>query len=123
MGLPSYKDPDVWQASFAFCRRANKLTAEFAADERFGLIDRIRRACVSAPSNFAEGYNRGATRDYVRFLCRAKASTAEIETRLMLARELRFAPGNDIDRFLDDFQRIRCMLATMIRTLVATETE
>lgn len=61
------------------------LTNEFPQDERFGLVQQIRRAAVSIPSNIAEGYGRKHRREYVNHLSIANGSRCEVETQLVIA--------------------------------------
>ncbi|MFZ5663141.1 MAG: four helix bundle protein [Pseudomonadota bacterium] len=74
------------------------LTQRFPPEERFGLCHRIRRAAVSVPSCVAEGYARGSTRDYLRFIHMAMGSLAELETQLEIGRRLGFAAQEDLQR-------------------------
>lgn len=115
--LKTYKELVVWQKSMRLCKRLYEMTHSFPADERFGLTAQIRRAAVSFPSNIAEGYGRGTTRDYVRFLWMASGSTAEIETQLLLSRELGFLPAEHASEALESLAEVERMLSALIRSL------
>ncbi|MEX0912923.1 MAG: four helix bundle protein [Candidatus Paceibacterota bacterium] len=65
-----------------------KLTEKLPADERFSLVDQMRRSAVSIPSNIAEGSKRGTRKDYAQFLRTANGSSAELETQLLLIKNL-----------------------------------
>jgi four helix bundle protein len=119
--LRNFRELDVWRRAFEFCRRIYAATAQFPMDERFGLTSQLRRAAVSVASNIAEGYNRGSTSDYVRFLNMARGSTAEIQTQLLLAQALGFSEHALIEPMLDDIAAIERMLAAMIRSLRTRE--
>lgn len=84
----SYKDLIAWQKAMSFVREIYRSTAEFPRDEIFGLTAQIRRAAVSIPSNIAEGKGRYSTRDLLHFLMQARGSVNEIETQLLIAKDL-----------------------------------
>lgn len=48
----------------------------------------MRRSAVSIASNIAEGSRRGSTKDFIQFLRIADGSAAELETQLIIAKEL-----------------------------------
>jgi len=48
----------------------------------------MRRAAVSIPSNIAEGYLRKNLKEYLQFLRVAYSSSAELETQLIIAKDL-----------------------------------
>ncbi len=54
-------------------------------DELFGLINQMRRAAVSVPSNIAEGQARHSRKDFVRFFRQSKGSVAELQTQTIIA--------------------------------------
>ncbi len=72
------------------------LTETFPKSEVFSLSNQMRRAAVSVPSNIAEGYLRGGRREYVRFLGIALGSAAELETQLIIAKELGLGQKNEL---------------------------
>jgi four helix bundle protein len=71
------------------------LTADFPAEERFGISSQLQRAGVSIASNIAEGYGRGSRKDYKQFLAIARGSTLEVQTQLIIANELSYC---DLDQ-------------------------
>ena len=117
--LKSYRELEVWQWSFDLCKAVYGVSAGFPSAERFGLTAQIRRSAISVPSNIAEGYNRGATADYVRFLWIANGSLAELETQLLLASSLGFAIESETKHLLDKLGSVERMLRAMIRSLEA----
>ena len=85
----SFKDLLVWQRAVQLTLAIYKLTADFPADERFGLTNQLRRASVPVASNIAEGYGRSTTGEYVLFLGHARGSNCEVQTQLVISEGLK----------------------------------
>jgi len=58
--------------------------------EKYGLKSQICRAAVSIPSNIAEGCSWNSEKDFKRFLEIAIGSAFELETQLILIKELEY---------------------------------
>lgn len=115
--LRTYRDLVAWQNSFDLCTTVYGLTPGFPPEERFGLTAQIRRSAVSVPSNIAEGYSRGMTRDYVRFLRTAKGSLCELETQILLAKALGFIAQAAGTPLLDRIRGVSRILAALVASL------
>lgn len=115
--LRTFRDLVAWQKALALCRNVYELTRGFPREERFGLTAQLRRCAVSVPSNIAEGYGRGMTRDYVRFLRTAKGSLCELETQVMIARELRFTQESVVTPLLGSVAEVARILSALIASL------
>ena len=118
----SYKELLIWQRGIELVRELYILTDSFPKTEVYGLTSQMRRATISIPSNIAEGYTRGHSRqhhqDFIHFLRTAFASGAELETQLIIARELGFASPKKCEvaeKLLDETVR---MLNKFISSLV-----
>jgi four helix bundle protein len=57
-------------------------------EEIYGLTSQLRRAGVSVASHIAEGYGRSTKGEFRSFLGVARGSTLEVQTQLVIAREL-----------------------------------
>jgi len=88
MALNSYKDLTVWQKSYRLVKETYKLTESLPGYEQYGLVSQIRRSSISIPSNIAEGQQRHNLKEYRHFIGIAKGSSAELETQLLLCRDL-----------------------------------
>ncbi len=84
----TYKDLIVWQKAIKVVVAVYDLTDKFPKEEIFGLTSQMRRAAVSIPSNIAEGKMRGGDIEFKRFLSIAFASAAELETQIIISKEI-----------------------------------
>lgn len=115
--LKSYKELIVWQKSFQLSLMVFKATSDFPKSELYGIVSQMRRSAVSIPSNIAEGYSRGHRQEYIQFLRTAYASGAELETQVLLSKELEYLnhPSyKKIDSLLSEVMR---MLNKLIASL------
>ncbi|HEX8269091.1 MAG TPA: four helix bundle protein [Flavobacterium sp.] len=88
--MHNYKKLEIWRQSRKLCSDVYAVTAGFPADEKYGITNQLRRACVSIPSNIAEGSSRKSNKDFSRFLEMAIGSGYEMETQLLIAVDLNF---------------------------------
>ncbi|WP_211232809.1 four helix bundle protein [Desulfatirhabdium butyrativorans] len=63
-----FKELVVWQKARDLAVEIYQITNQGKFKQDFGLIDQIRRAAVSVPSNIAEGDERNTDKESVRFL-------------------------------------------------------
>jgi four helix bundle protein len=98
-GIRNFNDLIAWQRARDLVKAIYECTHGFPLEEMYGLVSQLRRAAVSVPSNIAEGYGRGARKEYVRFLRTARGSLYEVQTQLLLAQDLGYlstAKANEI---------------------------
>jgi len=81
---------EVWKQSFEYVKKMYALTASFPQEEKYGLISQIRRASVSIPVNIAEGSARRSDKKLIQFLYIALGSASEVDTLLLLSKDLGF---------------------------------
>lgn len=115
--ISSYQDLVVWQQGVDLAERLYAVTRAFPDEERFGLSMQLRRAGVSISSNIAEGWGRGSTKDYVRFLRIAQGSLAEVETQLIIGHRLGYISAPLRNELLVETAREGKMIRALIRSL------
>ena len=86
--VQSFRDLLVWQKTIRLTVQIYELTKAFPREEIYGLTSQMRRSAVSIPSNIAEGTGRSGTPELKHFLSMARASNCELQTQLIIAREL-----------------------------------
>lgn len=109
MNVKSYKELIVWQKSILLVKEIYKLTNKFPKTESFALSSQIQRAAVSIPSNIAEGYGRRSHNEYLQFYSISYGSVLEVETQLIISKELGYISENEFDavhKILDEVVRM-----------------
>lgn len=119
MKLQSFKNLIVWQKSILLAKEIYKITENLPKSELFGLTSQMRRASVSIPSNIAEGYKRKNLKEYIQFLSIADGSAAELETQIILLKEIYNAQYLEKGELL--LLEIQKMLTVLINKLKQTK--
>ncbi|OGE13255.1 four helix bundle protein, partial [Candidatus Curtissbacteria bacterium RIFOXYB12_FULL_40_6] len=115
--IRSYKDLIVWQKAFKLALNVYEVTKKFPKEEVYGLTSQMRRCAISIPSNIAEGYARHRRLEYIQFLQIAFASGAELETQLLIAKEIGFIKENDSKSLSTQLDEVMKMLNSLIDKL------
>ena len=113
--IHSHKDLDIWKRPIELVKELYALTREFPIEEKYGIVQQMRRAAISVPSNIAEGSARDSNLEFAHFLSIAQGSLAELETQLMISKELGYT--SDIEKFETQFKSIRLMIKGLSRKL------
>lgn len=88
--IRSYQDLIIWQKAMVLAKAVYGHTSQFPKSETYGLTAQMRRAAVSVPSNTAEGHARNGTGEFKYHLGISKGSLAELETLILLSKELEY---------------------------------
>ena len=113
--VSTHKDLDVWKKSMDFVTELYKQTASFPKVEIYGLSSQMRRAAVSIPSNIAEGAARKSNKEFIQFLYIALGSSAELDTQLIIAKNLNFLDVTVFEKMNVDQDEISRMLVGLIK--------
>ena len=114
MTSKSFEDVTVWQKAHAWVLAIYRFTESFPKQEMFGLTSQLRRAAVSIPANFAEGFKRRGQADKLRFYNIAQGSLEECRYYLILARDLNYG---DVTELLKSLEEVSKMLEAYMRSL------
>jgi four helix bundle protein len=86
----TFHQRDVWKKAIQLTTQVYEFTADFPRQEIYGLTSQMRRAAVSVASNIAEGSARSTRKDFRQFVKLAEGSNCELQTQLIIARNLHF---------------------------------
>ena len=115
--MKDFRNLKVWEKADQLTLKIYKVTEEFPQEELYGLTSQIRRACVSIPTNIAEGCVRSSDADFSRFLYIAVGSTSELEYLILLAMDLKIIKNELHLELNNEINEIKKMLISMIQKL------
>ena len=96
-----YMDLIGWQKAMDLVTEIYRQTKKFPKEEIFGLTGQLRRAAVSIPSNIAEGQGRLSKGEFRIFLGNARGSLSELETQIMIAKNLEYIGEIEATKLLE----------------------
>jgi four helix bundle protein len=102
----SFEDVRAWQKAHAFVLAVYRFTERFPKHDLFGLTAQLRRAAVSVPANFAEGFAKRSRADKARYYNIAQGSLEECRYYVILARDLGYGDAKDLTGSLVEVSRL-----------------
>ncbi len=86
--IQSFTDLNSWKEGHKLVLAIYKAIKTFPSDERYSLIDQMRRCAVSITSNIAEGFSRQFYKEKVQFYSMALGSLTELQNQLLVAKDV-----------------------------------
>ena len=117
MEVKTYSDLIAWQKAVALVTDVYALTQNFPRREQYSLCDQLQRAAVSVPSNIAEGRGRLSTREFIHSLGTARGSLFEVETQIIIARNLGYARIEETQPLLRSTAEVGRIINGLIESL------
>lgn len=115
--MRNFRNLYIWKRSFELVKRIYILTDQLPDSEKYGLKSQVNRAAVSLPTNIAEGCGRGSDKDLQRFLSISLGSAFELETQLLLIKELFNIP--EMENALAEVKEVQRMISGYSKYLSA----
>jgi four helix bundle protein len=109
----NHKGLKVWKKSIELVKEVYLLTVKLPKDEKYGLINQIRRSSVSVSSNIAEGASRKSKLERTRFYEIARSSLVELDTQIEICISLKFLTKTDIQELEKLTNEVFAMLSAM----------
>ena len=113
----THKDLEIWKEGIKLVTKIYKLTKDFPKEELYGLTSQMRRAAVSYPSNLAEGAARESITEYIRYIYISLGSLSELETQLIISKNLGFSL--QVDDLLLDIKTLNSRTRSLVKYLKA----
>lgn len=111
--IRSFRDLKVWQKGIELVKEIYAATRDFSKEEIYGLSSQMRRASISIPSNIAEGFRRRFAKEHKQFINIALGSSAELETHIVIAKELGYINTDKEQKLMGILNHICAMLVNL----------
>ena len=108
--IKTFRDIRVWQKAHQLTLEIYKITVKFPAEEKFCLVNQIRRAIISVASNIVEGFKRKSLKDRLHFYNMADSSLEEVKYQLLLSFDLRYINSEEYQRLSGLSEEVSKML-------------
>lgn len=107
----------MWQKGIELVKEVYNTTKDYPQVEQYGISSQMRRASVSIPSNIAEGFRRRHNKEHKQFFNIALGSCAELETQVVISKELGYIDANHEQKINGIINHICAMLVNMCKKL------
>ena len=116
--IKNFTDLVTWQKGHTLVITVYKLTKNFPADERYGLVSQMRRCSVSITSNIAEGFGRRTGKEKIRFYDIAIGSLFELQNQVLLSQGLGYLDESQIALIQPLALEVNRLLNGLIKTAI-----
>lgn len=110
----NFRKYKVWQDAVDYASKVYKVTVEMPWFEKKGLCDQLQRAVVSISSNIAEGAAKPSDADFAHFLDNALGSAFEVETQLLISKNIGYISTELYENLLIDLNEIERQINGLI---------
>lgn len=115
--MRDFRKLEIWKNGIKIVKQIYELSSKFPAEEKFGLRSQITRAAVSISSNIAEGCSRNSELEFKRYLEISMGSLFEVETQLIIAKELDFINIEELSNIFDLLKIEAKMMNSLIQKI------
>ncbi len=109
----NFEKLEVWKLSKELCKVIFNYTKDFPNNEKYVLIDQMRRASLSVPSNIAEGSSRMTVKDKQHFYTMAYSSLMELVNHSIISNELNYIDEEQLNFIKSESLKIAKMISKL----------
>jgi four helix bundle protein len=113
--IEKFEDLLVWQKTRELVNILYELTIKFPKEEKFNLIDQIRRAIVSVMANIAEGFSRYHKAETIQFYRNARGSLTEVKSLLYICFDREYVDKETLNSIFNKIDEVGKMLNGLIK--------
>lgn len=117
----SHKKLDVYQIALKLVKEIYTITQNFPPEERFLIVNQVRRAAISVCSNLAEGSARKSKQEKIRFFEVSRSSAVEIDTQFEISLILQYVRNEQIAQLEQYLESVFRMISKLISNLESSQ--
>jgi len=102
--VKTFETLEVWQRCRTFRKNISNVLTTFPIEEKYRLVDQIKRASRSITANIAEGYGRFHYQDNIKFCRNARGSLNEVLDHLICANDELLISDNSLSAFRQEYE-------------------
>jgi len=110
-----YRDLKVYQLAYELALKIHEATKSFPVEEKYSLVDQIRRSSRSVPANLAEAWKkRRYKKAFISKLIDCSGEAGETEVWLDMSKDLGYLEKSNYDDLMENYDQVSRMLAGMV---------
>lgn len=114
MAIKSFQDLEVYQESLQLAKEINNLVRNLPSDEKFLLVDQMKRASRAIPSLIAEGWaKRRLTKKFRKYLRDALGEANEMMNHLEQSRLFGYVKNKQAKHLIEHYDKLAAKLSSL----------
>ena len=114
--IKSFIDLSAWKEAHKLVLAIYEATRRFPSEEKFGLVNQLRRAVVSISSNIAEGFSRNTNKEKVQFYYTALGSLTEVHNQSIIAKDVAYIDTRQFGKLMQQIITVNKLLNGLIKS-------
>ena len=114
--IRSFTDLSTGKEAHKLVLMIYEVTRRFPNEEKFGLVNQLRRAIVSVTSNIAEGFSRNTNKEKVQFYYMALGSLTEVQNQLIIAKDITYLDKRQFEKLIQQVTTVSKLLNGVIKS-------
>jgi four helix bundle protein len=119
--MADFKKLQVWQKAHALALSANTSAGRIRGATYSSLRSQLVRAAMSIDANIVEGRGQRTDKEFARYLSIAINSTNELESHLIMARDIGAMGVHEFSTLLDQLIEVRRMLHGLLNRITTSK--
>ena len=115
--IRTFTDLIAWKKAHELALIIYRSTEKFPSNEKYSLIDQMRRVAVSISSNIAEGFSRQSKKEKIQFYYTAKGSLTELQNQLLLSKDIDYIDKNLFSEIAEQTVLVDKLIIGLIKSL------